>query len=80
MGLFNLFKKPFVVQDDFFGQLRFMDFNDPAKNYFEGKGFFSPTNNETEYLIQSDKTGPTTEQKEFYRKIQNEFNLYLTKI
>ena len=80
MGLFNLFKKPFIVQDDFFGQLRLMDFKDPTKNYFEGKGFFAPTNNETEYIIQCDKSGPTTEQKEFCKKLQNDFDVYLTKI
>jgi len=80
VGLFNLFKKPLIVQDDFFGQLRFMDFKDPSKDYFEGKGFFSPTNNDTEYLIQSDKTGPTTEQKEFYKKLQNDFDFYVAKI
>jgi hypothetical protein len=80
VGLFNLFKKPLIVQDDFFGQLRFMDSKDSSKDYFEGKGFFSPTNNDTEYLIQSDKTGPTSAQKEFYKKLQSDFDLYVTKI
>jgi len=42
MGLFNLFKKPQTIQDDFFGTLTFIDFKDSTKNYFEGKGKFKP--------------------------------------
>src|SRR6185436_13080470 len=80
MGLFNLFKKPTLIQDDFFGQLRFMDFKDSSKNYFEGKGLFKPTNNETEYLIQGDLEGPTEAQKEFYIKLQNNFEQYVQKM
>ena len=80
MGLFNLFKKPTLIQDNFFGQLRFMDFKDSSKNYFEGKGLFKPTNNETEYLIQADIEGPTESQKEFYNKLQNNFEQYVQKI
>ena len=80
MGLFNLFKKPIIIQDDFFGALRFMDFKDSSKDYFEGKGHFIPTNSETEYLIQADDKGPTDEQKQFYRDLQDNFQQYLEKI
>jgi hypothetical protein len=38
MGLFDLFKKPQTIQDDFFGTLTFMTFKDSTKNYFEGRG------------------------------------------
>lgn len=80
MGLFNLFKKPTVIQNDFFGRLRFMDFKDSSKTYFEGKGFFAPTNSETEYLIQADIEGPTHSQREFYDDLQNNFEQYVLKI
>ena len=80
MGLFSLFKKPTKIQDDFFGELRFIDFRDSAKNYFEGKGFFAPTQGETEFLIQANIEGPTTAQKEFYNDLQNNFEHYIEKI
>ena len=80
MGLFELFKKPLIVNDDFFGALRFVDFKDPSKDYFEGNGHFTPTGNETEYLIQADKNGPTDEQKQFYRDLQSNFNQFVDKI
>ncbi|MEI9807444.1 MAG: hypothetical protein WDO16_05920 [Bacteroidota bacterium] len=59
------FKRPAIIQEDFFGRLRYIDFRDASKNYFEGKGHFSPANNETEYLIEADITGPANEQKDF---------------
>lgn len=80
MGLFDIFKKPTILQDDFFGALRFMDFKDTSKNYFEGKGHFAPTANETEYLIEADKEGPTEEQRQFYRDLQANFTQYIEKI
>ncbi|WP_153797325.1 hypothetical protein [Foetidibacter luteolus] len=80
MGLFGLFKKPVKIQDDFFGELRFMDFNDASKNYFEGRGYFAPTNNETEYLIHANNEGPTEIQRNFYRDLQANFKQYVEKI
>ena len=80
MGLFNLFKKPTIIQDDFFGVLRLMEFKDSSKNYFEGKGHFTPTNSETEYLIHADDTIPTDNQKQFYQDLQINFQQYVEKI
>ncbi|RYE26470.1 MAG: hypothetical protein EOP45_03935 [Sphingobacteriaceae bacterium] len=80
MGLFNLFKKPTILQDDFFGALRSVDIKDTSKNYFEGKGHFTPTNSDTEYLIQADKNGPTDEQKQFYLDLQADFTKYIQKM
>ena len=44
MGLFDFFKcKPAsLIEADLFGQLRFISFNDPIKNYVEGSRFFTP--------------------------------------
>lgn len=80
MGLFNSFKQPTILQDDFFGELRFVDFKDASKNYFEGNGHFTPTNNNTEYLIQADKDGPTDKQKQFYIDLQSNFADYIQRI
>jgi hypothetical protein len=80
MGLFNFFKKPTLIQDAFFGELRFVDFKDTSKNYFEGKGYFAPTNNHTEYFINADKEGPTAQQKQFYTDLQSNFSDYIQKI
>jgi hypothetical protein len=80
MGLFNLFKKPIKIHDDLFGELRFIDFKDSSKNYFEGKGFFPPTQSDTEFLIQADIEGPTSAQKEFYNELQNNFEQYIQKM
>ena len=80
MGLFNLFKKPTIIQDDFFGRLRYMEFKDPSKGYFEGNGFFVPINAETEYLIQADASGPADKQREIYFNLQKDFDIYIEKI
>src|SRR5262249_35293215 len=53
---------------------------DSSKNYFEGKGFFAPTQNEIGFLIQADIEGPTTAQKEFYSDLQNNFEQYIQTI
>lgn len=78
MGLFNLFKKAVIIEDDIFGKLRFMDFK--SNSYFEGKGYFAPINGETELLIEADATGPTIAQKEFYASLQQDFDTYIKKI
>ncbi|MBL0135488.1 MAG: hypothetical protein IPP79_16715 [Chitinophagaceae bacterium] len=80
MGLFSLFKKPVIVQDDLFGRLQFIDSKDPSNNYFEGAGFFEPTQCDTEYLIQADIEGPTDEQRQFYLDLQANFEQYVEKI
>ena len=77
MGLFDIFKKPTIVHDEFFGTLRLMDFKDASKNYFEGKGHFAPTGNTTEYLIEAERKGPTEEQRQFYRDLQAKFTQYI---
>jgi hypothetical protein len=80
MGIFNWFKKPTIIQDDYFGRLRYMDFKDPSKGYFEGKGIFKPYNIEIEYLIEADKSGPTINQREFYKNLEVNFDKYIEAI
>ena len=80
MGLFDLFKKPQTIQDDFFGTLTFMSFKDSTKNYFEGKGKFKPTGDTIEYFVSGDLTGPTNDQREFYNKLQDTYDEITSKV
>jgi hypothetical protein len=80
MGLFDLFNKPQTIKDDFFGTLTHMTFKDSTNNYFEGKGKFRPTGDEIEYFVGSDFSGPTTEQKHFYNKVQDCYDELISKI
>lgn len=69
-----------MLQDDFFGTLRFTEHKNASNNYFEGKGYFAPTNSDIVYLIQADKTGPTEKQKQFYQDLQADFTKYIQKM
>ncbi|MBC8112648.1 MAG: hypothetical protein H7Y04_16490 [Verrucomicrobia bacterium] len=80
MGIFNWFKKPIVVQDEFFGKLRYMDSKNFAERYFEGEGVFSATNIKIGYLIDADVSGPTVAQRDFYVHLQNNYEQYVEKI
>ena len=82
MGLFDFFKcKPApLIEDAFFGQLRFIDFKDPRKNYFEGSGFFTPTGQQIDYLIEADLPGPTLAQQQFYRALEDKYADYVIRI
>ncbi|GEP88795.1 hypothetical protein J2T02_002509 [Chitinophaga terrae (ex Kim and Jung 2007)] len=79
MGLFNFFKKPLRINDEFFGPLRYIEIKG-ARGYFEGKGLFAPLGYETEYLIEAETSGPAEWQKEFYKNLQLEFDGYIEKI
>jgi hypothetical protein len=80
MGIFDIFKKPTIIEDDIFGRLRFMKMKDPEKGYFEGDGLFKPTGKKIEYLIDGNENGPDQNQKEFYRWIQENYRELVTKI
>lgn len=80
MGLFDLFRKPQTIQDDFFGTMLFISFKDAAKNYFEGKGFFKPTGDEIEFLIRGDVGGPTMEQRQLYTRIQDSYDEIVARV
>ena len=79
MGLFNIFKKPLTIEDDFFGKLRFMKMKADGKSYFEGKGLFKPTGKEIEYFITANEECPDQGQKEFYNWIQKNYTELVVK-
>lgn len=80
MGLFDIFKKTQTIQDDFFGSLRYTTFRDATKNYFEGRGNFEPIGDEIEYFISADLNGPTIDQRDFYKKIEDLYGEIIVKI
>ena len=80
MGLFNLFKKPTIIHDDVFGLLRFMEFKNASSSYFEGKGYFTPTNSEIQFIIRAGIDGPSEKQKEFYRNVESKYTTYIEKM
>ena len=80
MGLFDLFRKPQTLQDDFFGTLTFISFKDAARNYCEGRGTFKPTGNEIEFLIRCNEGGPAKEQQQLYIRIQDSYDEIVTRI
>lgn len=80
MGLFDLFRKPQTIQDDFFGTMLFISFKDATKNYFEGKCIFKPTGDKVELLIRGDAGGPTQEQRQLYARIQDSYDEIVIRI
>jgi hypothetical protein len=80
MGFFNIFKKPNKIKDKFFGELTLMEIkNNPANSYFEGKVFFRPINEQIECSIDADFTGPTDEQRAFFKRIESSFEQLILK-
>ncbi|MFT2009959.1 hypothetical protein ACMA1I_14880 [Pontibacter sp. 13R65] len=80
MRLFDIFKKPLIIDDDFFGKLRFMKMKTDGKSYFEGKGMFKPTGKEIEYFITANEEGPDQRQKEFYNWIEENYSTLVLKL
>lgn len=61
--------------DLLFGKMRFIEFKDKSKQYWECEGFFEPTGEIITFLIaNSTKEGPDDKQRDFYRQIVKNFN------
>ena len=80
MPFFGFFKSPPVIQDAFFGSLRFIADRDPAKSCFEGEGVFAPLGIEIGYVIEGRMPGPTPAQRVFYQPLQDTYSSYITRI
>jgi len=76
MGILELiFGKTNKIEDDFFGKMVFSEFKkNPKKNYFECRRHFKPTKDIIEIGIQGNVTGPTEIQKDFFRKIEADYD------
>ena len=75
MGFWDfLFGKTITIQDDFFGNLRFMEIKKhPERSYFEGKKMFFPVNRVVEFSIKAPLSGPSLAQKDFFQEIEKRY-------
>jgi len=80
MGIFDFFKKPTIIKDDLFGDLRFVGFKDASRNYFKGQVHFSPEDKIIDLMVEGDLPGPTAGQQAFYRKLQETYESYIASI
>ena len=71
----NLFKKAHGINDDFFGNMIYMEVKEKYGNsYFECQRNFSPSNKIIEIGIDADIQGPTNLQKEFFEYIESNYS------
>jgi hypothetical protein len=72
MGIFDIFKKKPKFIDDLFGELGYTTFKVSSKNFYDGETKFQ--GEEIGISLVADKNGPTIEQKEFFKKLDNEYS------
>jgi hypothetical protein len=72
MGIFDFFKKKPKFVDELFGELGYTKFKDSSKNFYDGQVNFQ--GNFIGISIDADENGPTNEQKEFFKKLNTEYN------
>ena len=76
-----LFGKSNKMKDDFFGTMNFIENKKyPENSYFECRRHFEPMNEFIEIGIDGDISGPTIEQKQFFKKIETEYNSIVNSI
>jgi hypothetical protein len=80
MSVFDWFKKPAAIQDDFWGELRFVDGAKQSEGCFECLKLFSPTASQVSCSIDGELPGPTAAQRSFYQKLEAGFDEYAEKI
>ena len=72
MGIFDIFKKKPKFVDELFGELGYTKFKDSSKNFYDGQVNFQ--GNLIGINIDADENGPTNEQKEFFKKLNTDYN------
>ncbi|MBU2995318.1 hypothetical protein KO500_02690 [Cellulophaga baltica] len=82
MGIFEfIFGKTIKIDNEFFGKMIFLeDKKEPLKNYFECRRHFKPTDDIIEIGIEGNKTGPTELQKDFFRKIESDYDKIISSV
>src|SRR6478752_9133332 len=75
MGLLDfIFGKTPKIEHEFFGTMQFyQDKRNPIKSYYNGKRHFSPSDKTIEIGISGDVGGPTQEQIDFFKSIENNY-------
>jgi hypothetical protein len=77
----NIFKKiaetfkPLTINDPVFGTLRFQ-----KVGFWEGKVHFKPLSVEVEVLVDADSTGPTEEQRRWFKEVELKYPSLLPEI
>ncbi len=71
MGIFDIFKKKPKFNDEVFGELGYTTFKDSSKNFYDGEVNFQ--GKLTGISLDADEKGPTSEQKEFFKKLDKEY-------
>ena len=75
-----LFGKAKIIEDAFFGELRFFDSKDKTLQYFEGKRYFKPIDGPIEVSIDADFSGPSEKQKQFFRQVEESYDELVDRI
>ncbi|MEQ9442743.1 MAG: hypothetical protein RIG62_27120 [Cyclobacteriaceae bacterium] len=57
--------------------MAFIDFKDASKNYFEGRRFYSPSNQDIELAIDGNLPGPTEAQKQFFQRTEYDYKILI---
>ena len=77
MGLLDfIFGKPTKLENEFFGTMLFIeDKKDTLKSYFECRRQFTPSNKIIEIGIDGDVSGPTQNQIDFFKSIEDNYSI-----
>ncbi|RYY59753.1 MAG: hypothetical protein EOO12_15900, partial [Chitinophagaceae bacterium] len=73
MALFGHFKQKPLFNDPFFGALRY--YEAASGNFYSGTRDFAPLGRPVEILIEADESGPSEEQREFFRSVERDYRL-----
>jgi len=80
MGIFDFFRKPTIIKDELFGELRFVGFKDTSRNYYKGQVRFSPVNETINLIVEGNLPAPTAAQRAFYLNLQKTYFNYIDSI
>ncbi|WP_420572964.1 hypothetical protein [Kordia sp.] len=72
MGIFDIFKKKPKFIDDLFGEMGYTKFKDSSKNFYDGEVNFQ--GKRIGISVVADENGPTNKQKEFFKKLDDEYH------
>lgn len=73
--LSSLFPAPYIIEDAFFGTLRFMPTKRNVAGYWEGKRIFTTTDSMVETFVDAEgwQTPPTTAQQDFFTEVEGKY-------
>ena len=60
-----------------FGLVTFRPYKEPDSDFWVGSVYFKPLDRDVDIYLSADYKGPTTSQREFYRKVENQYTQYM---